>query len=36
MTVGLLALGLLLLAAFGCARLRAKADVKKDVQKLFS
>jgi hypothetical protein len=36
MITALLVLGLLLLVGVACARLRAKADPKKDVQKLFS
>ena len=36
MVVALLVLCVLLLLGLACARLRAKADPKKDVQKLFS
>jgi len=36
MAIGLSVLCVLLLVGFGCSRLRAKADPKKDVQKLFS
>jgi hypothetical protein len=36
MITALLVLGLLLLVGLACAGLRAKADPKKDVQKLFS
>jgi len=36
MFIGLLILGVLLLGGFGCSRLRARVDRKKEVQKLFS